>query len=361
MGQNSGVLEWSTTPTNRNRTSPDVTTETFHLSKLAQQRLLDNTTFGRFQVQTGLADFYWEASYYHPPHRKTSLLDALVKTDGFVIFLHGWNGNHRIWEDLPTRLIQAYPNLVCLNLDIHGFGQSPFIKEKPPIHQATLQAAMTAVESWLELINLRPTPYRATKPFYMFVGHSMGGGIIFYKDQPQWQNETYGCYMMSPSMLYHEIIRRLLFQLVGWSILIPYVTPIKNMVAQLVIWFAMNEASRRVKWEHGQYEDPFDTLSATLLGVSQSPKPSRTDWSQFRLVLGNRDMLVNPKLMLNFVEKLGFTPDQIRMVIGDHYFLSYDETSPISHKYNREIVLADLVAFCQQLSKKAAINLTCDK
>lgn len=348
------MLKWPNVPTaTYDYKTSNVTIETFHLSSLARLNLLNNpVAFNRFQQDTGLADFYWEASYYQPPGCRRTLREAFEQADGFAIFLHGWNGNHRIWEDLPMRLIQQYQQVVCLNLDIHGFGQSPFIHSYPKPEHADLPAAMASVEKWLETVSLWPATYRQRKPFYLFVGHSMGGGVLFYKDQLSWQNDLYGCYMMSPSMLYHETIRRLLFQIVGAAILIPHVTPIKKLVAQLVIWVAMNEASRRVKWEHGHYQDPFETLSGTLTGIGKSSKPTRTDWSQFKLVLGNRDVLVNPKQMINFVEEFGFKPEQIRVMMGDHYFLSYDKSSPITHKYNRQTILDDLVAYCHQLANK---------
>ncbi len=342
------MLKWtnSTSASYSSPTIPNVYTKPFLLSNLAQS--LPN--FAKFQQETGLADFFWELSYYQEADK--ALSQIIEETDGFVIFMHGWDGTHRTWEDLPMRLVQQNPRVVCLNLDVNGFGQSPFISDPPKFEHCNLPGAMAAVEYWLNLIGLWPATYRKQKPFYLFVGHSMGGGIIFYKDEPNWRNEVYGCYAMSPGIFCNDIKRRIVYKLVGYGTLIPFVTPIKNFLARLVIWFAMREASQKDQQEHAEvfYATPFGTLANTIIAIGGSPKPPRTDWSQFRLALGNRDVLVSTRQTLTFVEQLGFLPHQIRVTMGDHYFFSFDETSPITHKYNRQAVLDDLNTFCQQLS-----------
>ncbi len=348
------MLKWTESPTDNHRTSQNIITASFHFAKLAGQSLLASpTALAEFQQTTGLADFYWEVSYYQEPNTESPLAQVLAEVDGFVIFLHGWCGSHLIWEDLPIRLIEQYPRLVCLNLDISGFAQALYLDTSNKTEYARIDNMMASIEYWLGAIGLWPSTYRQQKPFYLFVGHSMGGGMLFYKNQPNWQNEIYGCYLMSPSMYYHDLKRSLFYRLVATAILIPYTGLIKILSSHGVVWVAMNEASQLVKREHTQNfkNSSLRTLKNTLDGIGKSPPPPRTDWSQFKVVLGNRDVLVSPKHMLNFVEQLGFKPDQIRVTMGDHYFFSYDETSPITHKHNRQTVLTDLITFCRQLQK----------
>jgi hypothetical protein len=94
-------------------------------------------------------------------------------------------------------------------------------------------------------------------------------------------------------------------------------------------------------------------LGATLYGIGQSPPPPRTDWRQYKIVMGNRDVVVSPHQMLKFAEYLGFQSHQVRVMLGDHYFFSHDQSSASTHRHNRQMVLEDLLAFCQQLAHQA--------
>ncbi len=355
------MLRWTESPTFNCYTAPQVITEAFHFAKLANQGLLASpTALVEFQKATGLADFYWEITYRQEAQAKKSLSQILAEVDGLVIFLHGWCGSHYIWEDLPARLVTQYPRLVCLNPDISGFAQSPYAEDFPKIKHTRIDKMMAAVEYWLGALDLFPAnalgfqnPNGFRKPFYLFVGHSMGAGMLLYKNQINWQNERYGCYLMSPSMYHRDRLRKFVYRLVAMAMLIPYTKFIRILSSHLVVWLAMNESSQVVKREHTQNfkDSPLNAVSSTMNGIGNSPPSPRTDWSQFKLVMGHRDILVDPRKMLNFAEQLGFKPNQLRVTMGDHYFFSYDKNSPMAHKHNREAVLADLVAFCHELAK----------
>jgi len=348
------MLSWSQFPLTITNNSPTVTTASFRLSHLARHHLLKSSTvFTHFQHQTGLADFFWEATYSQTPNRPQNLAQALQQAHGLIIFLHGCNGSHDTWQDLPQQLVACYPQLVCLNPDINGFGQSPFIADLPKSSHSGMVGAMAAIEQWLHLLNLWPMPQRLTKPFYLFVGHSMGGGMLFYKNQPEWQNDVYGCYLMSPSMFQRDLTRKIFYQIVGKATLTPHVTPIKQLVAYLMVWLAMNDASHPVKQIHATYDTTFGTLGATLYGIGKSPPSPRTDWRQYKIVMGNRDVVVNPRKTLKFAEQLGFQSNQVRVMLGDHYFFSHDESSTSIHRHNRQMVVEDLLAFCRQLAHQA--------
>lgn len=331
----------------------NVVTKPYHLTEIAQQNLsCSSEAFAQFQHRTGLADFFWEASYDEQLYGTQPLNEMFKHVEGVIIFLHGWDGSHRIWEDLPQRLVEQTPRLICLNPDINGFGQSPFINNRPQPKQATLPAAMSAVEQWLDLIGAGPTDGQADGPFHLFVGHSMGAGMMFYKDGSN-KTARYGCYVMAPGIFYRNILRYWAYKIVASATLIPGITPLKNLAARLVIRFAMNDASRVAKYEHEHtfYRSSFETLAHSLAGIAVSPKPIRTDWSQYQVTLGHNDVLARLPTTLTMLQRLGFTPDQIKVLVGDHYFFSYDETSPESHRYNREIVLNDLLKFCQRLGQ----------
>jgi len=321
-------------------------------------RLLDQigpTKLAEFQCQTGLANFFWEATYLSETPAHKSLTQRLAEAEGVVIFLHGWDGNHRIWEDLPARIVKQLPHVICLNPDVNGFGESPFMDNRPKGQQASLSAGMAAVEKWLEVIEAWPQAHRTTKPFYLFVGHSMGGGMVFYKNQPQWTHHKYGCYAMAPGIFYRNWLYGWLYKIVGLGILFPHVTPIKNIIARLIVKIAMRQASRVAKYEHEHtfYASSYQTLSKTLRGIGSSPPPTRTDWSPYRVALSHADLLVPLGATLRMLSKFGFIPAQIRVFVGDHYFFSYDSHSPVSHHYNRETILQDLVIFCQQLAESS--------
>jgi pimeloyl-ACP methyl ester carboxylesterase len=337
-----------------------VVVECFHLSSLAKQYALANSTsLDGFHEQTGLADLYWQALYYRFPGQKKTLFQALAEADGFLFFMHGWDGSHRIWEDLPLRLTAKHRNIVCFNLDVNGFGLSPFRQETPSAEQCTPAALMSAVEYWLRAVDLWPTPYREQKPFYLFVGHSMSGAATFYKDVSRWQNEAYGFYALAPALFCNDVQRQAFYKTVGLGIRLPSFTTVKDALAPHMIDVLGTGASPVVKNEHLRVynQTPFGTIAQTLyvLGMATEP-PDRADWSRFRIALGHRDRVVGLNHMLDLLEELNFPPDQIRISLGDHYFFSYGSGSPPSHKRNRRMILDDLLELCYRLGEEASVK-----
>jgi hypothetical protein len=115
-------------------------------------------------------------------------------------------------------------------------------------------------------------------------------------------------------------------------------------------------ASSDVKEEHLRIynKTSFGTIAQALymLGAAAGPPP-RNDWSHFRIALGHKDRIVRLNQMLGLLDKLGFSSDQINVMLGDHYFFSYGEGSPASHQANQQLLLNDLRGFCCQLAQKA--------
>jgi pimeloyl-ACP methyl ester carboxylesterase len=327
---------------------------------LARQNLgLDLTGLEQFRRQTGLVDLYWRAMYYKFPDGYPSLAEALQEADGYVFFLHGWDGTHRIWENLPVRLVAAHKRIVCFNLDVNGFGLSPFINDTPEAEQCTPAALIKAIELWLNMLKYWPAPRRRRrKPFYLFVGHSMGAAALFYKAEIGWRTDAYGFYALAPALFCNDTQRQAFFKTVGTGIRIPSFAAVKNALAPHIMEILAAGASPEVKKEHVRVfaRTPFGTLAQTLYVLGASPaRPQRSDWSRFRVALGDKDRLVGVDNMLYLLDEFGLGVNQIRVTTGDHYFFSYGDGSPLAHRDNSEAVLQDLLAFCRQLTQEARV------
>ncbi len=344
-------------PTAIHYTQQDVVTESFHFSELARQRQLANPeALEKLRQQTGLADLYWKAMYYQFPGQTKTLAQVLAEVEGYVFFLHGWDGSNRIWENLPVRLTARHKKIVAFNLDVNGFGQSPFLNDTPSAEQCCPAALMAAVEHWLAAINLWPATRREQKPFYLFVGHSMGGAALFYKEETGWRNEIYSYYALAPALLCNDTQRQNFYKTLGTGIRLPSFTAVKNALAPHIIDVLGAGASPEVKQEHLRvyHQTSFGTLAQTFYALgATADKPQRQDWSHFKVVLGHRDRLVGLDNMLDLLDELRFKPGQIKVALGSHYFFSHGADSPPSHKENREMVLEDLLALCRELGETA--------
>lgn len=329
----------------------------FRFSSLARQKLLaDPAALEKLQQKTGLADMYWQALYYKSPDRKKTAAEALREAEGYLFFLHGWDGSHRIWENLPFELAARHKRIVCFNLDVNGFGLSPFINDPPAAERCSPAALMAAVEHWLAAINLWPATRREQKPFYLFVGHSMGGAALFYKDEVGWRNEAYGFYALAPALLCNDTQRRNFYKTLGTGIRLPSFTAIKNALAPQVINMVAAGASPAVKEEHVRVlaQTPSGTTAQTLYAMGAlAIKPERSDWARFRVILGREDRLVGLDHMQALLQEFDFQPHQVRIMAGDHYFFSHGDGSPAVHRTNRQIVLNDLLTYCRQLNAEA--------
>lgn len=328
--------------------------EDFFFSELAQsQRLADPEALAKFSLRTGLRDMRWTAIYNRPVGSDLSLEQVLALADGYVFFIHGWGGSQYIWEDLPHRLAAAHGRIVAFALNVNGFGQSPFIHETPDAEDCSPAALMESVEHWLAALGLWPAARRLRRPFYLFVGHSMGGAALFYKDETGWQDESYGCYALAPALLCNDTQRQSFYKTLGLGIRLPSFEAIKNALAPRIIDILAGGASAAVKAEHLRIfkETPFGTAAQTIYAMGALARlPRLKTIHRHRVALGHADRLVGLNFMLDLLQVLGLESSQIRVTLGDHYFFSYDASSPHTHAQNRELVLSDLLAFCAQLT-----------
>ncbi len=263
-------------------THQNIITERHSFAELARRNeLYDSATLETFQQETGLADLYWHSMYYNESNRKQDLNQAILEADGYVFFMHGWTGSHRIWEDLPISLAGKHKNIVCFNFDLNGFGQSSFINTTPRAEQCRPPALMSAIEYWLSATGLWPAfPQRKRRPFYLFVGHSMSGAALFYQNMAGWHDDAYTFYALAPALFCNDTQRQTFFKTMGISIRFPSFTTVKDVLAPHVIDLFGSGASPQVKSEHLRIynQTPFGTLAQTIyaLGVATPPPTEMT-------------------------------------------------------------------------------------
>jgi hypothetical protein len=332
----------------------------FNLSTLVAKGFLSPRAFKKFQKETGLEDFAWRVVYACQSRRKPlPLRECLKRHRGVVIFIHGWDGAGAIWENMPASVCQANPHLVSLVPDVNGFGGSPFLDEVPRVIHCSPKALMHAVELWLGLMRFKPYRGHISRRPMVFVGHSMGGAALFYKTETGgWENQPHGLCSVAPALLHNDGLRKGFYVTVGVGIgaglQLDFMDRFKDKLAPRVIQALIEGASRTVKNEHHHIfaNTSKGTLAQTFyaLGVVKE-KVQRTTWDNFRVILGHRDRLVGVAPMLELLESLGLSSDNIRVVLGDHYFFSFGKGSPREHARNREILLEEILTLYERVRR----------
>ena len=304
----------------------------------------------RFQEATGLADFTWRV-YYHrrPGGQVRPVPELLSRAQGYVVFMHGWDGSHAIWEDLPAQVCQADPNLVCFAPDVNGFGGSPFIEANmPALESCGPRADMRAVELWLDLLKLhRPGRQRQV---FTFVGHSMSGAALFHKETRGWEEDAYSLLALAPAMLHKDTVKQALYRTLGVGIGAGWQYEVLDRFKQLLVLQAMEllaaGASRAVKKEHDRIfrDTPKGTIAQTFfaLGLAEEGPPPRP-WDNVFVMLAHKDRLVGLGPTLELLEEMGLTGQHIQVVLGDHYFFSVSQRSRRLHAVNRAEVLRHIL------------------
>jgi pimeloyl-ACP methyl ester carboxylesterase len=235
---------------------------------------------------------------------------------------------------------------------VNGFGGSPFADELPPVEACDPAANMAAVEHWIELLRLRSSQ-RATRRWRVItlVGHSMSGAALFYLDEPHWRQHEVARLAIAPALLVKDTLRQGFYKALGIGIWAGSTTDmlgwLKTKLAPSIVEILIGEASQAVKDEHTRMFNvtPNGVLAQTFFAMGAVPrqvKPRR--WTHFRVVVGHKDRLVGIKPMLDLLEELGFTSDQLRTVLGDHYLFSVSNQSRRLHLPNREIVVDEILA-----------------
>ncbi|TEU10676.1 MAG: alpha/beta hydrolase [Anaerolineales bacterium] len=336
--------------TSRQEGQDGVVSLSFDLSTLVEKRCLGKKAFTQFKEVTGLVDFAWRVVYNRrswggPIARK----EIFRRAQGFVVFIHGWNGSGEIWESLPAMVCQKNHRLVAFVLDVNGFGGSPFIEaEMPKVAQCHPEGCMRAVEKWIETMKLRGRA--GTRRIFTFVGHSMGGAALFYMNDKDWAENRYARCAVAPALLCNDTLRQGFYVGLGAGIGIglqySLLDKLKEKLAPRLIQELIGGASEAVKAEHLRIFERTDkgTLAQTFYALGQAEEPRRRRrWKNFRVILGHKDRLVGVAPMLNLLEDLGFRNENIRVVLGDHYLFSAGFQTRRSHGENRDILLEEIL------------------
>jgi len=63
---------------------------------------------------------------------------------------------------------------------------------------------------------------------------------------------------------------------------------------------------------------------------------------------------VGIKPMLDLLEELGFTSDQVRVVLGDHYYFSVSNESRRLHLRNRGTLIKEILSLHESCARRMA-------
>lgn len=332
----------------------------YRLTDLMNKGYIDRRDGIDFLMTSGLTDFYWELTW--PEDFETPdeyLVDRVAASLGITIFVHGWTGNHLIWEDLPGLLVLADRRMVGLSIDHNGFGVSRFEVLSPSLDICNPPAAMNALQRWVDLIKIRRQPGMTQQRVINFVGHSMGGATLFYLNPIHWSYGEYTRYALAPALLLEGELHKAFYTTLGLGIGILQRLPVLEIVERFIRPTMVNVlaagASNAVKALHNQqYEaTPRGITGATFMAMGRLTNDEIAhDWDLFRVMLGHRDRLVGLVDMMDLLCRLEFPAGHIRVVPGTHYMFSIGSETPqnaYQHAQNRELVVQDIL----QLQKRA--------
>jgi pimeloyl-ACP methyl ester carboxylesterase len=332
----------------------------YTLNDLVKRGLLDVKAARAFQKETLLADFAWRVVWADTDNRPDaeSIAEKLRSASGVVIFVHGWAGDGEIWEDLPALVVKENPDLIALVPDVNGFGGSPFSVNEPPLDKCNPPAIMKALESWIDIIGIRPEGKTATRPI-IFVGHSMGGATLFFHDAAFWRKSEIGRIALAPALLLNDRQRQRFYKTLGTGIRFSGISGwldvlVERYFAPLLIQiFAGPGSSMRVHLQHQRIFDvtPEGVIAQTFAAMGHLKAEFNTsEWPNFITILGKQDVLVGLNPTYELLRSINIKMEQIRQVEGGHYFFSVGEKD--THHKNRDLVMLETLAMHRAMSMK---------
>lgn len=343
--------------TQRKEKITGIVSATFDLRNLVKRGFLSEKTLDSFTGETGLRNFSWRM-FHHERFfaKRTPRREVLKRAQGFIVFMHGWDGSGAVWEDLPAMVCHRSPRLVSFAPDINGFAGSPFEPEIPDPSQCDPPACMRAVERWLDILKLKSRSGTKTRKPITFVGHSMGGAALFYKDERDWDEREYALCAIAPALLHNDFLRKGFYKALGVGIIagiqFPMLDELKEMLAPWIIEELSPGASQVVKREHERVFDRTSkgTLAQTFYAMGEAGRrPRLGTWDNFKVILAHDDRLVGLSPMLSLLQELGLTAENIRVVLGDHYLFSIGRQTRKAHGTNREVVLQEILTLHERL------------
>ncbi len=326
----------------------------YRLTDLISKGYIDADDGYRMLSESGLEDFFWELTWPEDFETPDEYLQARIQeAQGYAIFIHGWTGNHTIWEDLPGLVVSSNRQLVSLSVDHNGFGESVFTQQTPALDACNPPAAMRAIQQWVDLLKIRRQPGSITNKVINLIGHSMGGATLFYLNPMLWKYGEVTCYALSPALLLEDQMHRAFYTTLGLGIGILQRVPVLEIVERFVkpgmVQNLCAGASNYVKDVHtAQYEaTPRGITGATFMAMGRLKNYEiARNWELFRVMLGHRDRLVGLTDMMDLLSGMEFPAGNIRVVAGSHYLFSVGSEDPANafqHAQNRELVVQDIL------------------
>ena len=333
---------------------PNTYCATYSLLNLIERGFIASDEGHEMLTASGLEDFFWEITWpedFDTPDEY--LVNRLADVQGYAIFVHGWTGNHSIWEDLPGMVVNANRQMVAISIDHNGFGQSPFVDKTPASEACNPPAAMHTLQRWVTLMKLRRQPGQFNTKVLNFIGHSMGGATLFYQNPMLWNYGEATFYALAPALLLEDQIHRAFYTTLGVGIGIlqraPVLEFLERFVKPTILKNLAAGATDDVKEIHRlQYDEtPRGITGATFvaMGRLRDYEIART-WDLFRVMLGHRDPLVGLTDMMDLLGKLEFPAANVRVVPGTHYMFSVGNETPrnaYQHAQNRDLVVQDIL------------------
>lgn len=342
---------------------PGTQTALYRMSDLVRDGYLPRGS--GFLLDAGLNDMVWQLMWADDHPTTDEELEAkFAECEGFVIFMHGWTGNHAIWESIPGMVTVSNKKLIALSVDHNGFGEARFVDVTPPLERCNPPAAMNTIENLVEVLRLRRQPGERHYRVINFVGHSMGGAALFYLDPLRWRVGEETRLALAPALLLDDDSKRTFFTALGVGIGIVNRLHVFEVIER-AIKPAMIEAvcaggSSYLKELHRyQYSTtPRGIISSTFMAMgllNNREIPRQFDF--FRAMLGHRDSLVGLVPMMDLLSRLEFPASNVRVVAGSHYMFSVGAEAVFQHAQNRELVVQDVLALHQAAYERQRLGL----
>jgi pimeloyl-ACP methyl ester carboxylesterase len=339
---------------------PNTYVADYSLSDLMRKGYIHPSEGQLLLSEGGLQDFFWQMTWPEDFETPDEMLETNLKmAQGYAIFIHGWTGNHNIWEELPDMTVSSNRQLIAISVDHNGFGNSTLMDSTPELETVNPPACMTTIQRWLDLMKLRRQPGEPGLKVINFIGHSMGGATLFYLNPINWRFGEETRLALAPALLLEDELYRAFFTTLGIGIGILERLRGLDFIGQAlkptVIRTLCEGATSYVMHEHSeQYEEtPRGVTGATFMAMGRlKNREIAQTWDNFRVVLGHKDRLVGLTGMMDLLAKMEFPVSNVRVVPGSHYFFSVGTDSPHNaflHAQNRELVVQDIL----ELHKRA--------
>ncbi|MFN8528028.1 MAG: alpha/beta hydrolase [Anaerolineae bacterium] len=328
----------------------------YRMSDLVNRGFISAAEGRGLLMNANLIDMVWEvlwADDHDTPDEE--LEDKISHVDGYAIFMHGWTGNHTIFESIPGLVVANNRRLVAISVDHNGFGDTRFVHDTPSLDECCPPATMKNIEELIDVLKIRRQPGQREPKVINFVGHSMGGAALFYLNPLRWRVGEETRLALTPALLLDDEMKRMFYTALGIGISLVNAIRVFELVERIlkpqILETVCAGSSYFVRRAHlYQYQNtPRGTTAATFtaMGLLADREIARR-WDLMRVTLGHRDSLVGLVPMLDMLSGMEFPSSNIRVVAGSHYLFSVGPDNVYQHAQNRELVVADILDLHQR-------------